>query len=241
MSDQTLKYYNAGGNLGVIGTQPGHTDGNYTFLVSHRNPWIRTTDLYDTYDEAEKAPVAVFSGDKADRLSRHQQPDWSYMHGHSEILDNLFLGGEDDVDRLLYGMEEAKNINNKGAFVGEPEPSVDVWMDLRDIRNNNRYVFVPDEVLHVKFPFRDGVYKEAQEVLPTAKDMLEHYLSQGKKVLVTCHQGRSRSVILLLWYLSEKFGSFQNAYWHIKNKRPIIEPDRAFKPFLEEWKEKYKK
>lgn len=241
MNEEITKYYNAGGYLGVIGTNPAHIDGDYTFIRYGQNPWIRTKDLYDTYEEAQSAPVAVFSGDKIDRLSRHQKPDWSSMHGSSEILGNLFLGGEDDVDRLLYGVEEARNLNNGGDFVGEPQPLVDVWIDLRDLRDSNRYIFVPDGVLHSKFPFRDGNYKEAKETLPAAKTMLEQFLKEGKRVLVTCHQGRSRSVILLLWYLSEKFDSYQNAYWHLKSKRSIIEPDRAFKPFLEEWKEKYQK
>ncbi|UNO47995.1 hypothetical protein [Alicyclobacillus acidoterrestris] len=57
------KYYNAGGALGVIGVETAHTDGDYTFLPDHvmSNPWIRTEDLYDTYEEAKNNPVARFS------------------------------------------------------------------------------------------------------------------------------------------------------------------------------------
>jgi hypothetical protein len=236
-----MKYYNAGGYIGVVGTTPAHEDGAYTLLPLQDNLWIQTKHLYVSYEEAQIAPKAVFKGDKEDRINQHQPPDWSCMHGHSTIFDNLFLGGEDDVDKLLYGIEQARSINNNGIFTEEPEPSVDVWIDLRDIRESNRRVFVPDGVEHVPIPFRDGVYKEAKEMLPLAKDILEKRLDEGKRVLVTCHQGRSRSVILLLWHLSEKFNSYQNAYWHIKNKRPIIEPDRNFKPILEEWRKNYKK
>jgi hypothetical protein len=241
VNDETIKYFNAGHPLGIIGTHPAHESGLYTFLPTHRNPWIRTADLHVTYEEASTASIALFMGDKTDRISRHQPPDWSYMHGHSIIADNLYLGGEDDVDQLLYGMEVARTLNGKGILVGEPNPSVDIWIDLRDIRDNNRRVFVPDGVEHIPLPFRDGVYAEAESMLPIAKSVLEKGLAEGKRVLVTCHQGRSRSFILLLWHLSEKFGSYQNAYWHIKNRRSIVEPDRAFKPFLEEWGRKYKK
>lgn len=63
----TCRYYNAGGigmNLivGVHIDNIKHQDGEHTFLTG-RQPeyqWIRTEDLYDTYDEAKKAPVARF-------------------------------------------------------------------------------------------------------------------------------------------------------------------------------------
>lgn len=169
----------------------------------------------------------------------HQPPDWSYKQGFTRITDQLFLGGEDDVDDLLYGFEESRNINSKGSFENEPSPLIDIWMDLRDLRCNNRQVFIPNNVAHIPLPFRDGNYEEAKEVLPGAKQMLEDYLSEGKRVLVACHQGRSRSVILLLWHLSETLGSYEKAYSHIRRRRPLMKPDRGFKKFLEEWKAKY--
>lgn len=39
-----------------------HEDGDYTFLVG-RTPdytWIRTADLYNTHEEAQDAPPAIF-------------------------------------------------------------------------------------------------------------------------------------------------------------------------------------
>ena len=65
--DVTCRYYNAGGigmNL-IIGVHIDnikHQDGEHTFLTG-RQPeyqWIRTEDLYNTYDEAKNAPVARF-------------------------------------------------------------------------------------------------------------------------------------------------------------------------------------
>lgn len=59
---RTMKYYNYGNNLGVIGSEVGHTDGDYTFLPGgHRNCWIRTIDLYDSREEAQQAPLAQFA------------------------------------------------------------------------------------------------------------------------------------------------------------------------------------
>lgn len=173
---------------------------------------------------------------------KHQQPDWEYKFGHSEILPNqLYLCGEDDVDELLYGEVESRNLNGKGSFEGTPEPQVDVWIDLRDLRDNNRQVFIPKEVAYISIPFRDGVLSQAKEYLPLAKKELEKAMNLNKRVMVSCHQGKSRSSMLLLWYLCEKMGSFQDAYWHLKSKRPIIDTDRNFTPLVEEWKAMYPK
>ncbi|PFH80345.1 dual specificity protein phosphatase [Bacillus sp. AFS088145] len=170
----------------------------------------------------------------------HQPPDWEEKYGHSVIINELlFLGGEDDVDELLYGIEESQNLNGFGFFQNMPNPQVDVWIDLRDIRESNRKVFLPEKVEYISVPFRDGVIEEARTYLPIAKEILSKNLADKKRVLVTCHQGRSRSVMLLIWYLCETLGSFDKAYKLVRLKRPISNPDKKFTPLLKEWKLKY--
>lgn len=172
----------------------------------------------------------------------HQPPDYNYKFGHSEIIKgSLYLGGEDDVDVLLYGEEASRHLNGKGAFEAPPSPQVDTWIDLRDLRKSNRSVFIPENVEHITIPFQDGNLEEARTHLPLAKKVLEEHLNEGKQVLVTCHQGKSRSVMLLLWYLTEKESSFLDAYWLIKGVRPIMEPDKKFQPLIDEWKASYPK
>ena len=61
--NKKMKYYNTGNSLGVIGTYPGHISGEYTFLVNNNDPWIRTEDLYDTYEQAENSTKARFLKD----------------------------------------------------------------------------------------------------------------------------------------------------------------------------------
>lgn len=171
---------------------------------------------------------------------KHQPPDWESKYGYSEIIkDILYLGGEDDIDELLYGVVESRNINRSGKFEHQPSPRIDVWIDLRDIRSSNRNVFIPEAIEYLAFPFRDGELDEAKEFLPKAKEALQNRIYQHKRILVTCHQGRSRSVMLLLWFLVEKGGSFKKAFNDIKTKRPIIAPDKNFKPLIEEWKREY--
>lgn len=63
----TCRYYNSGGIgmeliVGVHIDNIKHQDREYTFLTG-RQPeyqWIRTADLYDTYEEAKNATVARF-------------------------------------------------------------------------------------------------------------------------------------------------------------------------------------
>jgi hypothetical protein len=108
--------------------------------------------------------------------------NWESKYGYSEIIkDKLYLGGEDDIDELLYGAIEARNINRAGRFVNQPTPKIDVWIDLRDIRSSNRYVYTPEGIEYIAFPFRDGELIEAKEF-----DL----------------------VLLLLGYLGEKEDSF---------------------------------
>lgn len=167
----------------------------------------------------------------------HQPPDWEYKTGYAEVLPNsLYLCGEDDVDELLYGRTESANLNGKGGFVGSPNPLVDVWIDLRDMRTNNRQVFVPEAVEHLSFPFQDGQLEQAREHLPTALKALEEAMNDGKRVLVSCHQGRSRSSLLLLQYLCKGSESFQDSYWRLKSQRPSMEIDRKFQPLVDELK-----
>jgi hypothetical protein len=68
-----------------------------------------------------------------------------------------------------------------GRFVNQPTPKIDVWIDLRDIRSSNRYVYTPEGIEYIAFPFRDGELIEAKEF-----DL----------------------VLLLLGYLGEKEDSF---------------------------------
>lgn len=59
------RYYNSGSALGVIGIpidSIAHQDGEHTFLPGRKPEyqWIRTADLFDTREEAEKSPAAEF-------------------------------------------------------------------------------------------------------------------------------------------------------------------------------------
>ncbi|WP_376773847.1 dual specificity protein phosphatase family protein [Paenibacillus phytorum] len=72
------------------------------------------------------------------------------------------------------------------------------------MRSSNRNVFTPEGIEYLAIPFRDGELNEVKEFLPKAKEALQNRIEQNKRFLVNCHQGRSHSVMLLLWFLGEK-------------------------------------
>jgi atypical dual specificity phosphatase/dual specificity phosphatase 12 len=51
--------------------------------------------------------------------------------------------------------------------------------------------------------------------------------------LVHCYAGISRSASIIISYLMKKYNwSYEKAYNYVKNKRPIINPNRGFKKQL---------
>ena len=54
---------------------------------------------------------------------------------------------------------------------------------------------------------------------------LNEWTSQGKKVLVHCRGGKSRSVsAVIAYYMIYKGWSFEIAYWHLRVRRPTTNP-----------------
>jgi len=64
VNENKFKYYNSGTVLGIVGTIPAHESGDYTFIPSltsgRTSPWIKTCDLHNTREEAEKSSPAKF-------------------------------------------------------------------------------------------------------------------------------------------------------------------------------------
>ena len=142
------------------------------------------------------------------------QPKDSFAAGITEIVEGLFVGGEEDVSDVL--------------------PFVQVWIDLRDENPWNRIVEIPSHVVYMRIPIADGDIHRAYPVFRYAKHIAEHTLQQGEKVVISCHAGVSRSAVLAWWILADMWKDPQKAWSHIKQKRPCVEPDDRFLPFIKE-------
>jgi len=144
---------------------------------------------------------------------------WSCRKEYDSETIWLFLGGEEDVCQVL---EE-----------------VDVWIDLRHFGRWNRKIFLPDQVVLVRMPFKDGDLEKAKIILPICKDIALKAKNEGKKVLLSCHAGVSRSALLALMVLAEEFQSTEKAWWRLKTERPHVEFHENFEPLVKEIFESY--
>lgn len=135
-----------------------------------------------------------------------------HRFGITKVCDWLFLGGEEDVCQILN--------------------EIDVWIDFRHFGEWNRKIFLPESVIYIRMPFKDGDIKKAREILPQAKKLIEGFKFDGKKVLISCHAGVSRSAILALWVLAEELVNYEKAWIQLIGARPHIEPHENFMELL---------
>jgi hypothetical protein len=62
LRSRPLRFYKTS-EFGVVGATVDHQDGEYTMLRGHTRKlsWIQTSDLHETREGAEAAPIAVFA------------------------------------------------------------------------------------------------------------------------------------------------------------------------------------
>lgn len=85
-----------------------------------------------------------------------------------------------------------------------------------------------------RVPIHDNVANQLTETqFKDSAAKLNEWITQGKNVLVHCHEGKSRSVsAVIAYFMIYKDWSFDIAFWHIKRKRPIMNPYREYIPIL---------
>lgn len=76
--------------------------------------------------------------------------------------------------------------------------------------------------------------------LPKAKSILSESLElRHNRILISCHEGKSRSSLLALCYLVEKMNSYEDAFWKLKAIRPIMSIHKGFNPILDKLRSQY--
>jgi len=132
-----------------------------------------------------------------------------------QVLSWLYLCGEKQVEQSL--------------------DKVDIWIDFRNELSTNLEIKVPNNVVVIKLPFIDGDLEKAKKVYPIAKLILKQAKNNGQKVLVSCHQGLSRSALLALWCMAEEMG-YEKAYDKMKLINSNLKIDINFIPIIEQIK-----
>jgi protein-tyrosine phosphatase len=144
------------------------------------------------------------------------------LYGNDNItplLDWLYIGGvENNVRRTL--------------------PYIDIWINFAHESKREQKIRekIDKEVSYHPLRFDDGNLYQGQENWLKAYEIINQ--QRGKKILISCTEGVSRSAVMCLWILCEELGDFDTAYQHIKEKRNIF-IDKGFMDFVHYLKEIY--
>ena len=115
----------------------------------------------------------------------------------TQILENLYLGGKRDAHGSEYDL-------------------------IFSVLSTSEVYETFGRVIRID----DTTEQEITDIVKNTADQLEVALAEGKKVLVHCHAGVSRSAALVLGYLILKRGmTYIDAYIHVRLKRNICPND----------------
>lgn len=85
-------------------------------------------------------------------------------------------------------------------------------------------IYRPDsKYLYYYYPIDDGIDGSILELKDDIADQINYFINQNKKIYIHCVHGKSRSPIIIIYYLMKYYYlTFDEAYQKIKNIRTII-------------------
>ncbi|ELT88887.1 hypothetical protein CAPTEDRAFT_129711 [Capitella teleta] len=87
----------------------------------------------------------------------------------------------------------------------------------------------PDDLQYYRVEVDDDSTAELLHEFPSLIHFMKSALHQGGRLLVHCNLGRSRSSTVVIAYLMFcRKWSLRDAYFFLKDRRPIIHPNRNF-------------
>ena len=123
---------------------------------------------------------------------------------YNPILEHIYIGN-------LFSGRDPEFIKN-----------LDCIVDL-----SSNYAKHPPYIKYVGFDVEDD---PLINIIPTCEKVFD-FLSEnkGKRTLVHCIAGKSRSVAVVVYYIMRKYGlSFERSYMFVKSKRPVIAMNEGF-------------
>jgi protein-tyrosine phosphatase len=131
-----------------------------------------------------------------------------------EIIPNLFLSGmnhaDDNVTHASYGIKSIVNVT--------------------DVTDSVPNTFEDDPTYtYMKLKIRDSPNENIYKCFDICSDFISREIEKGKSVLVHCVAGISRSATLVMAHIMKtRKLTVSKAYWIVKNKRWVIEPNMGF-------------
>jgi dual specificity protein phosphatase-like protein len=143
--------------------------------------------------------------------------DENIMFEEQEIIRGLFQGS----------VEAEKNAKNYDLIINADWPNNGAL--LGDIKTNGQKDFIKGSPRIVNIGINDVPEQDITFAIPLINAYIDYTLKQNKKVLVRCQMGVSRSTAIILAYLKFiKKWDLAGALQHIKNIRPIVNPNQGF-------------
>ena len=136
----------------------------------------------------------------------------SRVYQMDEISRNLYLGP----------MESAKTIDRP--------PNKSKWFVLSIMENPPKLRYVKQLEINLS----DHHLTNISQWFDLASEAIMQHLREGKKVLVHCRMGISRSASVMIAFLMKVNGwTFQQSLENVESKRPFINPNPGFKKQLQ--------
>jgi len=97
------------------------------------------------------------------------------------------------------------------------DPPVDAILNISEFH-------YPTERIYRNLYFPDGIYIQPLALIGECTEFIHEQLQQGRRILVHCAEGISRSCVIGAAYLYECGMSLEEAIALIRSKRPIVNP-----------------
>lgn len=153
----------------------------------------------------------LFSGFKRCKKSENSKLD--------HIIDNIYLGDwRDSIDEEKLRANSIKCILTLNKEYRHNEKNMDIF-DKLGIQQ--KYIEIYDSVFST--------------ITPYLEESVEFIKKCSGNVLVHCTAGVSRSASVVIYYLmKEKNMTYDDALYYVRNKRPVVNPNRSFVQQLKE-------
>lgn len=140
------------------------------------------------------------------------------------------------IERTYRQQAENYSLIEEGLYMGgdlsEPPPGTTAVLNLCEKEDPYRCA------VHVWKPTHDGEPAPDTDGLKEMVGFIEEQRRAGRTVYVHCRNGVSRSGMVVTAYLMDRNGwTRDEALAHVRTKRPIVRPNRAFMQRLLDWEQ----
>mmetsp|Transcript_8630 Transcript_8630/g.15827 ORF Transcript_8630/g.15827 Transcript_8630/m.15827 type:complete len:578 (-) Transcript_8630:130-1863(-) len=163
-----------------------------------------------------------------------------------QVMSNFTKGFIDQKIIQIYGQQEPPSLILDWLYLGTEYNAANYAelqkLEIVEVVNvtppSEIQNFFPEILNYYRIPVQDKVTANLYPYLHSVVTFLEECRTSGKRVLVHCQRGVSRSATVVIAYIMWRQNlSFAKAHAKVKDLRPCIKPNTAFRSQLEKYEE----